>query len=275
MKLSTGQVSKLFGISKDTLRYYDNLGILKPDINKQNGYRCYSQKHLDQLNLILLTKDLDISLSDIKETIESEELCEYKELITKQESMIEEKIEELKKKHAQLKNLNKIIKTIENYENEYDFNKISIYESTYKFYGVEIKKMLEKENSIKYVEYLDENLKCMNEECYYTLYNVINNKKIIEDESILFLKEEEKNKYITKKYKAENLDLLEKVVAGKFVSVNFYGDLDELENYLVLMNIHFNKNNKFETEVFIKYDFYIPKKVDDDKYFAQIIMKLN
>lgn len=275
MKLSTGQVSKLFGISKDTLRYYDNLGILKPDINKQNGYRCYSQKHLDQLNLILLTKDLDISLSDIKETIESEELCEYKELITKQESMIEEKIEELKKKHAQLKNLNKIIKTIENYENEYDFNKISIYESTYKFYGVEIKKMLEKENSIKYVEYLDENLKCMNEECYYTLYNVIDNKKIIEDESILFLKEEEKNKYITKKYKAENLDLLEKVVAGKFVSVNFYGDLDELENYLVLMNIHFNKNNKFETEVFIKYDFYIPKKVDDDKYFAQIIMKLN
>lgn len=275
MKLSTGQVSKLFGISKDTLRYYDNLGILKPDINKQNGYRCYSQKHLDQLNLILLTKDLDISLSDIKETIESEELCEYKELITKQESMIEEKIEELKKKHAQLKNLNKIIKTIENYENEYDFNKISIYESTYKFYGVEIKKMLEKENSIKYVEYLDENLKCMNEECYYTLYNVINNKKIIEDESILFLKEEEKNKYITKKYKAENLDLLEKIVAGKFVSVNFYGDLDELENYLVLMNIHFNKNNKFETEVFIKYDFYIPKKVDDDKYFAQIIMKLN
>ncbi|GAA0100152.1 MerR family transcriptional regulator [Paraclostridium bifermentans] len=275
MKLSTGQVSKLFGISKDTLRYYDNLGILKPDINKQNGYRCYSQKHLDQLNLILLTKDLDISLSDIKETIESEELCEYKELITKQESMIEEKIEELKKKHAQLKNLNKIIKTIENYENEYDFNKISIYESTYKFYGVEIKKMLEKENSIKYVEYLDENLKCMNEECYYTLYNVINNEKIIEDESILFLKEEEKNKYITKKYKDENLDLLEKIVAGKFVSVNFYGDLDELENYLVLMNIHFNKNNKFETEVFIKYDFYIPKKVDDDKYFAQIIMKLN
>lgn len=275
MKLSTGQVSKLFGISKDTLRYYDNLGILKPDINKQNGYRCYSQKHLDQLNLILLTKDLDISLSDIKETIESEELCEYKELITKQEIMIEEKIEELKKKHAQLKNLNKIIKTIENYENEYDFNKISIYESTYKFYGVEIRKMLEKENSIKYVEYLDENLKCMNEECYYTLYNVINNEKIIEDESILFLKEEEKNKYITKKYKDENLDLLEKIVAGKFVSVNFYGDLDELENYLVLMNIHFNKNNKFETEVFIKYDFYIPKKVDDDKYFAQIIMKLN
>ena len=275
MKLSTGQVSKLFGISKDTLRYYDNLGILKPDTNKQNGYRCYSQKHLDQLNLILLTKDLDISLSDIKETIESEELCEYKQLITKQESMIEEKIEELKKKHAQLKNLNKIIETIENYENEYDFNKISIYESTYKFYGVEIKKMLEKENSIKYVEYLDENLKCMNEECYYTLYNVINNEKIIEDESILFLKEEEKNKYITKKYKDENLDLLEKVVAGEFVSTNFYGDLDELEKYLMLMNKHFNKNNNLDTEVFIKYDFYIPKKVDDDKYFAQIIMKLN
>lgn len=275
MRLSTGQVSKLFGISKDTLRYYDNFGILKPDINKQNSYRCYSQKHLDQLNLILLTKDLDISLSDIKETIESEELCEYRDLITKQESMIEEKIEELKRKHAQLKNLNKIIKAIENYENEYDFNKISIYDSRYKFYGVEIKKMLEKGNSEKYVEYLDENWECMNEEYYYTLYNVINNKKIIENESVLFLKQEEKNKYIAKKYKDKNLDLLEKVVIGKFVSTNFYGDLDELENYLILMDRYFNSNNKLETEIFIKYDFYIPKKNDNDKYFAKIIMKIN
>ncbi|MCU9814139.1 MULTISPECIES: MerR family transcriptional regulator [Paraclostridium] len=275
MKLSTGQVSKLFGISKDTLRYYDNLGILKPDINKQNGYRCYSQKHLDQLNLILLTKDLDISLSDIKETIESEELCEYKELITKQESMIEEKIEELKRKHAQLKNLNKIIKTIENYENEYNFNNISVYESTYRFYCVEIKKMLEKEKSSKYAKYLEENLKSTNQECYYTLYNVVNNKEIIENESILFIQEEERNIDIAKKYINEGLDLSKEIVCGKFASTNFYGNLEELHKYLILMNRYFNHNKKLNIEVLIKYDFYIPKKIDNDKYFAEIIMKLN
>ncbi|EPZ57199.1 merR regulatory family protein [[Clostridium] sordellii ATCC 9714] len=98
MKLSTGQVSKLFDISKDTLRHYDKLGILKPEINKLNGYRYYSQEHIDQLNLILAAKDLDISLAAIKETIESEDLGEYKNLIDKQERLIKEKIENLKRK---------------------------------------------------------------------------------------------------------------------------------------------------------------------------------
>lgn len=47
MKLLTGQVSKIFNISKDTLRYYDKMGLLKPEINKSNGYRYYSQEHID------------------------------------------------------------------------------------------------------------------------------------------------------------------------------------------------------------------------------------
>ncbi|MFH5916607.1 MerR family DNA-binding transcriptional regulator, partial [Clostridium perfringens] len=35
MKLSIGEVARLFNISKDTLRYYDKIGILKPEINKE------------------------------------------------------------------------------------------------------------------------------------------------------------------------------------------------------------------------------------------------
>ena len=37
MKLSIGEVARLFNISKDTLRYYDKIGILKPEVNKENG----------------------------------------------------------------------------------------------------------------------------------------------------------------------------------------------------------------------------------------------
>lgn len=35
MKLSIGQVSKLFDISKDTLRHYDKIGLLKPEVNEE------------------------------------------------------------------------------------------------------------------------------------------------------------------------------------------------------------------------------------------------
>lgn len=46
LKFSIGQVSKLFEISKDTLRYYDKIGILKLEVNETNGYRYYYEEDL-------------------------------------------------------------------------------------------------------------------------------------------------------------------------------------------------------------------------------------
>ena len=71
MKFSIGQVSKLFEISKDTLRHYDKIGVLKPEVNETNGYRYYYEEDLEKLGLILETKYLGIPLSEIKKTIES------------------------------------------------------------------------------------------------------------------------------------------------------------------------------------------------------------
>ncbi|MGL5755536.1 MAG: MerR family transcriptional regulator [Paraclostridium sp.] len=272
MKLSTGQVSKLFNISKDTLRHYDKLGILKPEVNQLNGYRYYSQEHIDQLNLILATKDLDISLASIKETIESEDLYEYKALINKQEKLIEEKIESLKRKQKQLSKWDEILETIINYKNEYNFETIKIFDGKYKFYGVEMKKILGTEHSKQYVEYLDENIECMNEECYYSLYSINKDNNIKEDESILFVKEEKRNAHIAKKYINKNLDLIEKNILGKFICVKFYGSSVELDEYLILLNKYFNGEET--EELFIKCDFYIPKKSEGEKYFVEILLNI-
>ncbi|MDB8792055.1 MerR family transcriptional regulator [Romboutsia sp. 1001216sp1] len=272
MKLLTGQVSKIFNISKDTLRYYDKMGLLKPDINKSNGYRYYSQEHIDQLNLILATKDLDISLADIKETIESEELYKYKELVNKQEKLIEEKIESLKRKQKQLKKWNEILDIVINFENEYDFNNIKVYRDTYSFYLINLDKILEKDFNKEYIGCIDEVLECMNEECYYTMYNLNNGKGIEEDESNILIKEDEKNISIIKKYMDKNLNLIHREISGDFICVKFYGNSDELNDYLLRLSKHFNK--KENNEVFIKCGFYIPKKNNDEKYFVEILLKV-
>ena len=81
MKLSIGEVARLFNISKDTLRYYDKIGILKPEINKENGYRFYDIRHLEQLGLILGIKYLGISLSEIKEITENGDIEDYYNLM--------------------------------------------------------------------------------------------------------------------------------------------------------------------------------------------------
>src|SRR5690349_13499337 len=58
-----GDFSKLSRVSVKTLRYYDELGLLKPaHVDHFTGYRYYSADQLPQLNRILALKDLGFSL---------------------------------------------------------------------------------------------------------------------------------------------------------------------------------------------------------------------
>ena len=69
-----------------------------------------------------------------------------------------------------------------------------------------MKKVLEKSLSKQYASYINENIEVMGEECYYTLYSISRDNEIKEDESIIFIKQEERNKHISKKYIKEKID---------------------------------------------------------------------
>ncbi len=61
-----GDFSKLTQLSVKTLRYYDELGLLKPvEVDRFTGYRYYSSDQLPRLNRILALKDLGLSLEQI------------------------------------------------------------------------------------------------------------------------------------------------------------------------------------------------------------------
>jgi DNA-binding transcriptional MerR regulator len=64
---TVGQFSKLAQVSKRLLRYYDEIGLLKPiHTDLFTGYRYYSAEQLPQLNRILALKDLGLSLDQIQ-----------------------------------------------------------------------------------------------------------------------------------------------------------------------------------------------------------------
>jgi DNA-binding transcriptional MerR regulator len=66
-----GDFSKLSRVSVKTLRYYDELGLLKPaHVDHFTGYRFYSAGQLPQLNRILALKDLGFSLEQIRRLLE-------------------------------------------------------------------------------------------------------------------------------------------------------------------------------------------------------------
>ncbi|MBG9542861.1 MerR family transcriptional regulator [Cytobacillus firmus] len=69
MEYTVQKLAQLAGVSSRTLRYYDEIGILKPARTNSSGYRIYGQKEVDRLQQILFYRELGISLDQIKDII--------------------------------------------------------------------------------------------------------------------------------------------------------------------------------------------------------------
>lgn len=63
---TTSQVAAFTGISKRTLQYYDEIGLLKPSKLTQSGYRLYDEDAMQKLQQILFFKELGFSLKEIR-----------------------------------------------------------------------------------------------------------------------------------------------------------------------------------------------------------------
>ena len=63
------RLSQLAGVTPRTLHHYDQIGLLKPTHIGENGYRYYGEESLLRLQQILLYRELDIPLDDIKKIV--------------------------------------------------------------------------------------------------------------------------------------------------------------------------------------------------------------
>lgn len=66
-----GEVAQLAGLAASTIRYYEQLGILPP--RRSNGQRRYSAEILPILAVIQLAKDVNFSLSEIRDLLYGDE----------------------------------------------------------------------------------------------------------------------------------------------------------------------------------------------------------
>lgn len=88
-----GELAHLFNISTDTLRYYDKIGLIRPDIKGDNGYRYYSMRSFLKLSRILFLKDLDIPLEEIKDYMGNKNKEKLVELLQIKHADLELKIQ--------------------------------------------------------------------------------------------------------------------------------------------------------------------------------------
>ena len=93
---SIGELSKQQNISRQTLIFYDKIGLFPPAyIDPENGYRYYSSSQLDYLDTICIMKKIGFSLNEIKTYMENYTIDHSIVTLRKQLTIIEQQIQEL------------------------------------------------------------------------------------------------------------------------------------------------------------------------------------
>ena len=97
--MTTHEVEEMLSITKKTLIYYENEGLVKP-LRDNNNYRCYNQDDISKIKFILLLREMDVTIEEIKQIINKKksirDVLENKKDLIKQRQLdldhIDEKI---------------------------------------------------------------------------------------------------------------------------------------------------------------------------------------
>jgi len=140
MEYTIQELAQLSGVSTRTLRYYDEIGLLKPARTNEAGYRFYGQWEVDMLQQILFYRALDMKLATIQAIVQTPNFQHAEALKTHKAALLQRK-EQLE---TILQTVEKTIQSIEEEQpmsNEEKFKgfKEKLMEDNEKQYGKEIR----------------------------------------------------------------------------------------------------------------------------------------
>ena len=177
---STGKLSEISGVSSRTLRYYDEIGLLKPSFINESGYRYYDDKEVALLQQILFYKERGFDLHTIKEIIYRKDF----DLSSALEEHLVSLEEEKKKIDSMINSVKLSIKSLKGEYNMSDKEKFEVFKKNLidkneRTYGKEIRekygddsidesnrKMLNmNEEDYKMFKELEENILTLVEKC--------------------------------------------------------------------------------------------------------------
>ncbi|MCY8507757.1 MerR family transcriptional regulator [Bacillus atrophaeus] len=93
---TTGEFAKLCHVKKQTLFHYDEIGLLSPEIKKENGYRYYSYNQFELFQVIGLFKEVGVPLKRIKQLLKGKTPEDIVALLKEKSFEIENKIKKFK-----------------------------------------------------------------------------------------------------------------------------------------------------------------------------------
>src|SRR6266516_72973 len=104
-QLRIGELAARVGASPDTIRYYEQLGLIAAPERSEAGYRLYSDAELRRLQFIRKAKLLGLSLEEIKGLLGIAEQGECRPLRSQVAELLRQKIDDCQAKLAELTEL--------------------------------------------------------------------------------------------------------------------------------------------------------------------------
>lgn len=89
------EISKIFDISVDTLRYYSKIDLISPKYVGENKYRYYSIEQVESISTILFLKSIGTPLDKIKDLLHDNDISKLQNELLKQEKILQDKINHL------------------------------------------------------------------------------------------------------------------------------------------------------------------------------------
>lgn len=105
MEYTINHLCKLFNLSRSTLLYYDNIGLLKPSKRGGNNYRKYSDDDIKRLEQICKYRQVGISLEEIKELIETSSEGVIKDILEKRLDELNDQILKVRNQYHLILNI--------------------------------------------------------------------------------------------------------------------------------------------------------------------------
>ncbi len=102
---SIGQTAKLFNMNIRTLRYYDQIGLLEPEVvNQETGYRYYSSAQFERLNTIKYLRAIDVPIERIATFFEDRDVDLMRGIFEEQLARVRDKKRELARIEQKIQN---------------------------------------------------------------------------------------------------------------------------------------------------------------------------
>ena len=254
-----GEISRLYKISTDILRYYDKIGLMSPDFIGENGYRYYSKKQIWKLNNIRNLRNIGVGLEDIKEFLDERNINSANDIIEFQLEKVEDKI----KKLTELKEeLTSKLENIEFFKTFKDFNKPVL-----KF--IPKRKFLRSKGNFKQDWEIDFELKILNEKTEYDNDFILTNNEIgatLSKENFF------KGEYLTFSESFIINDVKGEIIPeGYFLTIVFKGKYDESYKYYTILKKYIEEKGLVVTgDIHEIYHIEIHITENEDEFITEI-----